>query len=329
MTNKYDNVYINDSYSIAGMYESDGPLKKYFDRLYDDDMYFGEKSFEKAEIKMLRDCISCLLEVSKKKDKDIDLIISGDLQNQLASSDYAIRNFDIPYLGIYSACATFGEGLIVGSSFIDSKKYNNLIVSTSSHNMVAEKQFRNPTEYGAPKPDYSTFTSTGAVSLLLSNKKSKIKITSGTIGKVCDANIKDVNNMGGIMAISAIDTIIRHLSDLKIEANYYDLILTGDLGKYGKEIVIDYFNSLGIDLTKNYNDCGCILFDLENQPVFAGGSGPVCSALVIFSYIIKQMKEGKLKKVLYVPTGAIFSPTMFYQRDTIPSIAHAISLEVV
>lgn len=329
MTNKYDNVYINDSYSIAGMYESDGPLKKYFDRLYDDDMYFGEKSFEKAEIKMLRDCISCLLEVSKKKDKDIDLIISGDLQNQLASSDYAIRNFDIPYLGIYSACATFGEGLIVGSSFIDSKKYNNLIVSTSSHNMVAEKQFRNPTEYGAPKPDYSTFTATGAVSLLLSNKKSKIKITSGTIGKVCDANIKDVNNMGGIMAISAIDTIIRHLSDLKIEANYYDLILTGDLGKYGKEIVIDYFNSLGIDLTKNYNDCGCILFDLENQPVFAGGSGPVCSALVIFSYIIKQMKEGKLKKVLYVPTGAIFSPTMFYQRDTIPSIAHAISLEVV
>lgn len=329
MTNKYDNVYINDSYSIAGMYESDGPLKKYFDRLYDDDMYFGEKSFEKAEIKMLRDCISCLLEVSKKKDKDIDLIISGDLQNQLASSDYAIRNFDIPYLGIYSACATFGEGLIVGSSFIDSKKYNNLIVSTSSHNMVAEKQFRNPTEYGAPKPDYSTFTATGAVSLLLSNKKSKIKITSGTIGKVCDANIKDVNNMGGIMAISAIDTIIRHLSDLKIEANYYDLILTGDLGKYGKEIVIDYFNSLGIDLTKNYDDCGCILFDLENQPVFAGGSGPACSALVTFSYIIKQMKEGKLKKVLYVPTGAIFSPTMFYQRDTIPSIAHAISLEVV
>ena len=292
-------------------------------------MYFGEKSFEKAEIKMLRDCISCLLEVSKKKEKDIDLIISGDLQNQLVSSDYAIRNFDIPYLGIYSACATFGEGLIIGSSFIDSKKYNNLIVSTSSHNMVAEKQFRNPTEYGAPKPDYSTFTATGAVSLLLSNKKSKIKITSGTIGKVCDANIKDVNNMGGIMAISAIDTIRRHLSDLKIEANYYDLILTGDLGKYGKEIVIDYFNSLGIDLTKNYNDCGCILFDLENQPVFAGGSGPVCSALVIFSYIIKQMKEGKLKKVLYVPTGAIFSPTMFYQRDTIPSIAHAISLEVV
>ena len=329
MTNKYDNVYINDSYSIAGMYESDGPLKKYFDRLYDDDMYFGEKSFEKAEIKMLRDCISCLLEVSKKKEKDIDLIISGDLQNQLASSDYAIRNFDIPYLGIYSACATFGEGLIIGSSFIDSKKYNNLIVSTSSHNMVAEKQFRNPTEYGAPKPDCSTFTATGAVSLLLSNKKSKIKITSGTIGKVCDANIKDVNNMGGIMAISAIDTIRRHLSDLKIKANYYDLILTGDLGKYGKEIVIDYFNSLGIDLTRNYDDCGCILFDLENQPVFAGGSGPACSALVTFSYIIKQMKEGKLKKVLYVPTGAIFSPTMFYQRDTIPSIAHAISLEVV
>ena len=220
MTNKYDNVYINDSYSISCMYESDGPLKKYFDRLYDDDMYFGEKSFEKAEIKMLRDCISCLLEVSKKKEKDIDLIISGDLQNQLVSSDYAIRNFDIPYLGIYSACATFGEGLIIGSSFIDSKKYNNLIVSTSSHNMVAEKQFRNPTEYGAPKPDYSTFTATGAVSLLLSNKKSKIKITSGTIGKVCDANIKDVNNMGGIMAKSAIDTIRRHISDLKIEANY-------------------------------------------------------------------------------------------------------------
>ena len=329
MTNKYNNVYIKDSYTIGLIYEGHGPLAKHFDKLYMDDLYYNESSFEKAEIKLLKDSINGVLVKTKNKDNDIDLIISGDLQNQIAASDYAIREFNIPFLGIYNACATYGEGLIIASNFINNSNYKNIIVSTSSHNMVSERQFRNPTEYGAPKPEYSTFTASGAVSTLLTNKKSKIKITSSTIGKVMDAKIKDVNNMGAIMAIGAADTIKRHLDNLGIKESYYDLILTGDLGKYGEKILIKYMQKEGIDLSKNYQDSGTMLYDLNNQPVFAGGSGPVCSALVTFGYIIEEMRKGKYKKVLYVPTGAIFSPTMFYQKETIPTISHAISLEVI
>ena len=330
MTYKYKNVYIENSATIAGMYESDGPLRDFFDKTYKEDLYFGEKSWEQAEIKLLKDTINLLLRKSKLKDKDINLLISGDLSNQIATSDYASREFNIPFLGVYNACATSAEAIIIGSTFIDSKKINNCIISTSSHNMAAEKQFRNPTEYGSPKPKTSTFTATGGAALLLTNNKSNIKIESSTIGKTIDLGTTDVNHMGAVMAPAAADTIYRHLSDLKRSVDYYDLIVTGDLGIYGKNILIDYMKeSYNIDISKNYNDCGVLLYDLDNQPVLAGGSGPVCSALVTFGYIIKEMKKKHLKRVLFVPTGALFSPTMTFQKNSIPAIAHAISLEVI
>ena len=328
MTSKFNNVYINDAYTIASVYEKDGPIADYFDLVYGKDLYYGCDTFEKAEEKMLYDSIDKLIDKAKVKDKNIDYVISGDLENQIAASDYAMRNIDIPFLGIFNACATFGEGLLIGANFIEGKRANNIIVSTCSHNMVAEKQFRNPTEYGAPKKKTVTWTSTGAASMLITNKKSDIKITSATAGRVQDGGITDVNNMGAVMAIAAADTIERHLRNLKINENYYDLILTGDLGCYGKEILIDYLKLRGIDLSKNYDDCGLILYDVKKQEVFAGASGPASSALVVSSYIIKEMRNGKFKRVLLVPTGAIFSPTRMFQKDTIPSIAHAISLEV-
>ena len=328
MTSKFNNVYISDSYTIASIYEKDGPISDYFDLIYDKDFYYGCNTFEQAEEKMLSNSIDKLINRAKIIDSDVDYIISGDLQNQIAASDYAMRDFNIPFLGIFNACATFGEGLLIAANFIEGKRANKIIVSTSSHNMVAEKQFRNPTEYGAPKKKTTTWTSTGAASMLLTNKKSKIKITSATLGRVCDKNITDVNNMGAVMAIAAANTIERHLKELKIKPDYYDLILTGDLGCYGKEILIDYMNGLGIDLSKNYNDCGLILYDIKKQNVFAGASGPASSALVLCSYILKEMEKGKYKRVLIVPTGAIFSPTRLFQGDSIPSIAHAISLEV-
>ena len=328
MTKKFNNVYIKDSYTIAGVYEKDGPIKEYFDFIYDKDLYYGCDTFEKAEEKMLSSSISKLISRAKLIDSDIDYIISGDLQNQIASSDYAMRDFNIPFLGIFSACATFGEGLGIAANFIEGKMAKNIIVSTSSHNMVAERQFRNPTEYGAPKKKTSTFTSTGAASILLTNKKSKIKLTSVTFGIVQDKGITDVNNMGAVMAIAAADTIKRHLKDLNIKPDYYDLILTGDLGIYGKEILIEYLKDQKIDISKNYNDCGLILYDRDKQNVFAGASGPCSSALTLSSYILKEMANGKYQKVLIVPTGAIFSPTRVFQKDSIPSIAHAISLEV-
>ena len=328
MTSKFNNVYVGNAVTIASVYEKDGPIADYFDMVYDKDLYYGCDTFEKAEEKMLHDSIEKLIDKSKLKDGDIDYVISGDLENQIAASDYALRDFDIPFLGIFSACATFGEGLLIGANFIEGKRAKNIIVGTCSHNMVAEKQFRNPTEYGAPKKKTTTFTSTGAVSMLLTNKKGKIKITSATAGRVQDKNIADVNNMGAVMAIAAADTIERHLNNLKIKPNYYDLVLTGDLGYYGKEILIDYLRLKGIDLSKNYDDCGLILYDRNKQEVFAGASGPATSALVLSSYILKEMERGKYRRVLVVPTGAIFSPTRTFQKDSIPSVAHAISFEV-
>lgn len=328
MTTKFNNVYVGNTYTIASVYEKDGPIADYFDRVYDKDLYYGCDTFERAEEKLLRDSIEELIDKSKLKDSDIDYAISGDLENQIAASDYALRNFEIPFLGIFNACATFGEGLVIGANFIEGKRANNIIVSTCSHNMVAEKQFRNPTEYGAPKKKTTTWTSTGAASMLLTNKKNKIKITSATAGMVQDKGVTDVNNMGAVMAIAAADTIERHFKDLKIKPNYYDLILTGDLGCYGKNILIDYLKTKDIDISKNYDDCGLILYDIKKQNVFAGASGPASSALVLCSYILKEMERGKYRRVLLVPTGAIFSPTRTFQKDSIPSIAHAISFEV-
>lgn len=328
MTRKFNNVYINEKYTIAGIYEKDGPIADYFDMIYDKDFYYGCDTFEKAEEKMIGNSIDKLINRAKVIDSDIDYVVAGDLENQIAASDYAMRDFNIPFIGIYSACATFGEGLLLSANLIEGKGANRVIVSTGSHNMVAEKQFRNPTEYGSPKKKTTTWTSTGAVSLLFSNKKSAIRVASATAGMVQDKGIMDVNNMGAVMAIAAADTIKRHLKDLDIKADYYDLILTGDLGVYGKEILIQYLKSDGIDISKNYDDCGLILYDRKKQPVYAGASGPASSALVFSAYIMKEMERGKYKRVLLVPTGAIFSPTRVFQKDSIPSIAHAIGLEV-
>ena len=330
MTIKYKNVYIDDTYTICGNYENDGPLSKYFDKKYKKDLYFGEKSWEKAEVHLIKEANKNILNKNKLKEEDIDFLISGDLQNQIAASDYMARDFNIPFIGAYEACSTVGEIIGIGSTFIEGGFAKKVLVSTSSHNMVSEKQFRNPTEYGTPKPKTATFTSTGAVSVLLSNIKSKIKVESVTFGKVIDMGITDVNHMGAVMAPGAGEVIYNHLKDTKRDISYYDLILTGDLGIYGKNILRDYMmTKYNIDLGDNYNDCGTMLYDLDNQPVLAGGSGPVCSSLVVFGYIYKEMLKGKYKKVLIVPTGALFSPTFTFQKESIPSIANAISLEAI
>ena len=330
MTNKYKNVYIKGFSTVAGPYESKGPLSNYFDKKYENDLYFNEKSFEQAEVKLLKDSFEITLEKCKLDSNKIDLYIGGDLQNQIAATDYASVSLNTPFLGIYSACATSMEGVIIGSVFIENGYAKNCLTSVSSHNMVAEKQFRNPTEYGAPKHKTATFTATGGASLILTNEKSDIKVESSTIGKTIDLGIKDVNHMGAVMAPAAADTIHKHLTDLKRDPSYYDLILTGDLGIYGKKILLEYMQTnYNLDISKNYNDCGVMLYDLKKQPVLAGGSGPVCSALVNYGYVMKNMLNKKIKRVLLVPTGALFSPTFVFQKQSIPAIAHAVSLEVV
>ena len=330
MTFKYNNVYVQDTATVAGPYEKKGPLKKYFDKTFDD-LYFKEKSWEKAEIKTVKESLKLLHKKVGLKRKDVDVILGGDLLNQISATTYGAYDFSKCFLGLYGACSTSVEGMILGSVLIDSKKVNNAIVTISSHNMAAEKQFRNPTEYGAPKPPTATFTATGSASILLTKEKTDVKVESSTIGQIIDFAQNNPNDMGKVMAPAAIDTIKRHLQDLNRKPDYYDLIVTGDLGVYGKEILKDYMlEEYDIDLKENYNDCGVMLYDLKKQEeCLAGGSGPVCSALVAFGYIYHEMKKKNLKKVLIVATGALFSPTMVYQKENIYSIANAISLEVV
>ena len=330
MTFKYNNVYLLDTSTVVGPYEKKGPLGNKFDKTYND-LYIKEKSWEQAEVHLLKKSIDILLRKTKLDKNNIDLIISGDLLNQVSSSSYGVLKYNKPFLGVYSACASNVEGLIIASSLIDSKKIKNCIISTSSHNLSSEKQFRNPTEYGAPKPLTSTFTATGGASVLLTNNKTDIKVESSTIGTVINLGQTDPLNMGAVMAPAAADTIYKHLSSLKRDASYYDLILTGDLGVYGKEILIDYMKEdYGIDISKNYNDMGTMLYDLEKQnEVHAGASGPVCSALVLYAQIIPLLKAKKIKRVLVAATGALFSPTFVYQHEDILAISHAVSLEVI
>lgn len=330
MTFSYKKVYIENTSTITGPYEGKGPLKEYFDKSYND-LYNGAKTFEQAEAKLLKESIEILLEKSNKTEENIDLIIGGDLLNQITASSYGTEEFNKPFLGIYGACSTSVEGITIASSLIDSNRVDNVVVAVSSHNMSSEKQFRNPTEYGAPKPKTATFTATGGASILLTDKKTNIRVESSTVGKITNAHIKDPFNMGAVMAPAAADTIYNHLKDTNRTIDYYDLVLTGDLGVYGKEILIDLMHQdYGIDISKNYDDCGTMLYDLKKQKeVMAGGSGPVCSALVNYSYILDEMKKKNLKKVLLVATGAMFSPTFVYQKQDILSTAHAVSLEVV
>lgn len=328
MTFKFKDVYINETSTITGPYESEGPLGKYFD-LCHKDLYFGEKNWEQAEVKLIDEAIHTLVKKSKINIDDVDLLIGGDLLNQIVASNYVMEKFKNSFVGIYAACSTSTLGLILGASLIDGGFINKAITFTSSHNNAAEKQYRYPVEYGGPKHESTTFTSTGSAAALLSKESASIKIESGTIGRVIDSGVGDVSNMGAVMAIAAADTIVNHLKDTGRSIDYYDLILTGDLGIYGKEILKEYMlTQYNIDL-KNYNDTGVMLYDLKSQPVYAGASGPACAPLVTYSLVFDEMRKGKYKKVLLVATGALMSPTMANHKLTIPSISHAVSLEVI
>ena len=328
MTFKYNNVYINDTATITGPYEANGPLSKYFDKSYND-LYFNTKSWELAEIKLIEESIDILLNKVGKTKFDVDVLVSGDLLNQIVATNYAASSLDIPLIGIYGACSTSVLGLIIASNMIEAKQIKNAITSTSSHNNAAEKQFRYPVEYGGPKRKTTTFTSTGGASAYLSSNKKGIRVESATLGTVVDLGVTDVYHMGAVMAPAAAKVIYDHLRETKREIGYYDLILTGDLGRYGKDILKDYMlTEYNIEL-KNYDDCGSMIYDIEKQPVYAGASGPACAPLVTYGYVFDKMYKKEIKRVLLVATGALMNTTMVNNKSTIPSIAHAISMEVV
>ncbi len=316
---KYKNVYINDLYSVIGPYEKKGNIKHY--DYSSETLNFEEKTFEKAEVKMQTTAIDGLLKRLNLKEEKVDLLIAGDLNNQITTSSVTASKYNIPFLGIYSACASFNEALIIGANNLN--KLKKIIVYTSSHNLNSEKQFRYPIEYGAPKKECTTFTATASVAAILSKEESKIKIESSTIGKVTDYGIKDANNMGAVMAPAAYETLNSHLKDLKREATYYDLIVTGDLGSVGSKLFLELLKHNNIKIKKHL-DCGTCIYK-DEQDVKAGSSGPVTLPLILFNTILKDKKN---KKILLLATGSLHSPNLVNQKNTIPSISHAISLEV-
>ncbi len=318
----YKNVYIKDYFSVVGPLEKESKLKNFDIAL--DDYYFGEKTFEKAEIKMQKNVIDNLLSRNNFENEDIKLLVGGDLINQISITNYTMRDYNIPFMGVYSACSTFTESLIISSSFLDNYKLKNTMCITSSHNLTAERQYRYPVEYGSPRPHTATFTATGSAGCILSDK-GNIKVESATIGKVVDMGIDDVNHMGAVMAPAAAETLINHLKELNRDSNYYDLILTGDLGCVGIEIFKDYLYKVSNIKLKKVMDCGCELY-LDSQDTYAGGSGPVCMPIVLFNKILKSKKY---KKILLLATGSLHSPNLVNQHNTIPAVSHAVSLEVI
>ena len=311
MFSKKVTCYLNNHYGIAGKYENNNVLK---DITFLKDFYNGSKSIELCEVRLNK------LVLNKLVTKKTKLVIGSNLDNQLTSLSYALSNQKISCLGIYSACASFVEGLIIASKFASKK--DDVIVITSSHNLVSEKQFKYPIEYGSPLKKYATFTTTGAIGVIVNKIPSALKITDYTIGNVVDYEVSDVANMGAVMAPGAYETIKQHLLNFKRDINYYDLILTGDLGKYGLLILKDLLKEDNI-IPKNIMDAGSMLYPNDDKK--AGGSGPVCLPLILFNNILLLKKH---QRILLVGTGALHSKVMVDQKLTIPAISHVISLEV-
>ena len=315
--------------SIVGPKENDGPLSQYFD-VKVDDIFYGEDSFEKAESKFMKTCVNNLLSKTALTPDSIDYIFAGDLLNQCISSGYCIRDLSIPFIGLYGACSTFCEGLGLASSFVNANYAKKVIATTSSHFCSAERQFRMPLEHGNQKSPTAQWTVTASGAALVVDKDTGNPapyVTYITPGKIIDFGIKDMTNMGAAMAPAAFNTIMTHLKDTQRQASYYDMIVTGDLGVLGSEILVDLFQKEGIDLQGIHADCGALIYDHEAQDTHCGGSGCGCMASVFSGYIFDMLKTKKVNKILIVATGALMSPLSVQQGESIPSIAHAVAIE--
>ena len=311
--------------SVAGTKESEGIIGKYADTLLKDDM-FGETTYERAECKMLIHAIDGAIKKGRLRREDIGLLVSGDLLNQIISASFAAREFDIPFLGVYGACSTMAESLCLSAVFLDGGHVPYAVAATGSHFASAERQYRYPLELGCIRPPQAQWTVTGAGAAVLARVGDGIAVTGATIGKVVDFGVTDVNNMGAAMAPAAADTITAHLKESGKTPEDYDLIVTGDLGALGSRILKDLTREKGVDISSNHVDCGEIVYNVIEDE-YQGGSGAGCSALVLCSYLFEKMRMRQLKRVLFVATGALLSTVSSGQGESIPCIAHAVTLE--
>lgn len=311
--------------SIAGKKEVEGPLSHTFD-IKCRDTYFGQSTWEQAEKHMQQLILKKLINKAGLSDSDIGLVFSGDLLNQCIGSSFSLRNTNIPHLGLYGACSTMAESLLMASMAVGGRFSDRVVAMTSSHFASSERQYRFPLGYGGQRTPTSQWTVTGSGAALVCSAGSGPKITACTIGTVTDLGVKDANNMGAAMAPSAFRTIRAHMEDLKTDPNTFDLIVTGDLGQTGKELLMELADKDGVSLGGKITDCGTLIFDNTTQDVHSGGSGCGCSAITLCGYLLEQLNCGKLKKILFCGTGALLSPTSTQQGLTIPGVCHAVCI---
>lgn len=307
--------------TVAGPKEGQGPVGSYLDKVFPD-LIMNQASFEKAEQLMMKTAVEIALEKSSLAKEQVDVFVAGDLLNQIITSGFTALEVGVPYLGIFGACSSFCEGLFTAGLLVDSGAAQNVITATSSHNCTAERQYRYPTEYGAQLPPWSQHTVTGAAATVVAAQGSGPRLELATVGKVMDLGIKDPFNMGTAMAPAAADTLITHMEDTGRKPSDYDLIVTGDLGKVGREILVELGQRKGLDLSSNYRDCGELIYN-KDQIENAGASGCACVALVTLGLLFNQ----NYQRILVVATGALHSPTSYQQGDSIPTIAHSVSIE--
>lgn len=315
------------SAAIGGPFEAQGNLADDFDLLHGD-IWLGQDSYEQAEKKFLEQACETAIKKAGLKKEDIQFFLSGDLINQIIPSSFTARTLAVPYLGIYGACSSSIEGLSLASLIVDSGFAHNALIGTSSHNAASEKQYRYPTEYGAQKPPTAQWTVTGAGAAVVARQGQGPRVTAATIGRVIDMGLSDPFNMGAAMAPAAVDTIEAHFRDMNIEPSHYDLIATGDLGKIGHRIAGDLLTKHGLVIpVEKLTDCGILMYK-ESQPVLAGASGCACVATTTFGHLLNRMRRGELSRMLIIATGALLSPMSYQQKETIPCVAHAVSIEI-
>ena len=329
---QYDNpVYVVGSGSVVGQMEAQGPLGTLFDEVSEDkDDMFGEDTWEKAESMLQKKAIELTLKKTGMKPEEMRYLFAGDLLGQSIASSFGVLNFHIPLFGLYGACSTCGESLSLGSMAVAAGFAEHCMCVTSSHYASAQKEFRFPLTYGGQRPLYASWTVTGSAGFVLSSvKKAKTAITGITTGKIVDFGIKDSFNMGCAMAPAACDTIVSNLQDFGRSPQDYDAIVTGDLGEFGREALIELLKERKIDAGDKLLDCGMLIYDLNKQDVHAGGSGCGCSATVLSAYLLKQLGNGIWKRILFVPTGALLNKISFNEGQNVPGIAHGVVIENV
>lgn len=311
--------------SVAGKKEAEGPLSKCFD-VVQKDTYFGQKTWEQSEKRMQQLALQTLSKKAGILQSEFGLVLSGDLLNQCIGSSFPLRNTGIAHIGLYGACSTMAESLMIASMVVGGGFSDKVVAMTSSHFASSERQYRFPLGYGGQRTPTSQWTVTGAGAALVCSDGNGPRINACTMGSITDLGIKDANNMGAAMAPAALETIKNHFTDLKTGPEDYDLIITGDLGQLGKEMLLILARNEGVSLGGKLVDCGTMIFDLKTQDVHAGGSGCGCSAITLCGYLLDKLNKGSLKKILFCGTGALLSPTSTQQGLPIPGICHAVSI---